>query len=57
MSDAHNKLQCRNYYNHWKILDLASDLYYIYFSNRNPNPHPTHLPMPNKGVRKEGGWG
>jgi len=44
MSDARNKLQYRNFYNHWKILDLVSDLNYISFSNPNPNLNPTHLP-------------
>jgi len=44
MSDAHNKQQYRNYYNHWKILDLVLDLNYISFSNPNPNTNPTHLP-------------
>jgi len=42
MSDAHNKLQYRNNYNHWKILDLVLDLNYLSFSN--PNPNPTYLP-------------
>jgi len=36
MSDAHNKLQYRNLYNHWKILYLVSDLNYISLSNPNP---------------------
>jgi len=42
MSDSQNKLQCRDNYNHWKILDLMLDLNYFYFSN--PNPNPTYLP-------------
>jgi len=44
MSDAHNKLQYRNYCNQWKILDLVLDLDYISCYNRNPSPNPTHLP-------------
>jgi len=44
MSDAHNNMQHRNYYNHWKILYLVSDLNYISFSNSTPNPDSTHLP-------------
>jgi len=40
MSDTHNKLQCGNKYNHWKILDLVLDLNYFSFSN----PKLTHVP-------------
>ena len=43
MSDIHNKLQYRNNYNHWKILDLVLDL--NYFSSSNPNPNPASLPI------------
>jgi len=46
MSDSHNKLQCRNNYNHWNILDLVFDLNYFSFSNPNINPNPTHLTKP-----------
>jgi len=42
MWDAHDKLQYRNNYNHWKILDLVLDLNYFSFTN----PHRTHLPKP-----------
>jgi len=38
-TDTHNKLQYGNKYNHLKILDVVSDLNYIYFFN----PNPTHL--------------
>ena len=40
MSEAHNKLQYGNNYNHRKILDLVLDLKCFSFSN----PNPTHLP-------------
>jgi len=41
MSDTYNKLQYGNSQQHWKILDLISDLNYFYYSNLNP----THLPQ------------
>ena len=33
MSDTHNNLQYGKNYNHWKILDLVSDLNHISFSS------------------------
>ena len=39
MSDTHNKLQWRNNYYHWQMLDLVLDLNYLSISN----PNPTHL--------------
>ena len=44
MLDTHNKLQYRNNYNHWKILDIVLDFKYFSFSNPNGNPNQTHLP-------------
>jgi len=44
MSDTYNKPLHGNNYNHWKILDILSDLKYISFSNTNAKPNwNTHL--------------
>jgi len=37
ISIIHDKLQYRNNYNHWKILDLLLDVNYFSFSNSNSN--------------------
>jgi len=44
MPDTHSKLQYRNNYNHWNILDWVLHLNYFYFYNFNINPNPTPIP-------------
>ena len=39
MSDTHDKLEYANNYNHWKMLDLFTDLKYFSFSNPTLTRH------------------
>ena len=42
MSDARNKLQRGNNFNHWKLLDFDLGLNYFSFSNHDPTHSPKH---------------